>query len=521
MKTIRDLSIAGKIGLAFASVIAVFAVSAGICIFSVRALDAKQKDIAQSEQALLLLKDGTADYLNIVRAVLANNLDGNPGHREWIAKHGGDFGTRLSALRAADGSQAGARLADACQAQYDAWRRTVVDPLVAMRKKVDAFSVNISDLSQMTEGFGSYLGTEKLIAALDELDGYERDRVNQARGNLASLRTRIYATIGVSSLLAVLAAVLAGSWLARAVSRPLRHAVTLAERVAAGDLTTRVEAVSTDETGVLIRSLNTMIQSLAEIVGQVRDSTDHIATASSEIAAGNCDLSSRTEQQASSLEETAASMTELTQTVRQNSDNALRANELAARAFTMADAGNEAVGGMVQTIGRISGSSRQISEITGVIEGIAFQTNILALNAAVEAARAGEQGRGFAVVAGEVRGLAQRCATAAKEIRALIASSVAIIQGGEKQADEVGNTMAEVKTAIKQVSDIVAEIAAASQEQTQGIEQVGMAVSQMDTVTQQNAALVEQASAAAQSLEQQAGKLKTAVAVFKRTAALA
>lgn len=518
MKTVRDLFIAEKIGVAFASVITVFAVSAGICIFSVRALDAKQKEIATSEQMQLLLKDGTADYLNIVWAVLANNLNGKAGHREWIDKHGGDLDARLSALRTADGTAAGARLVEECRKQYAGWLHSVVNPLVEMRRKVDAFSVNVSDLSQMTEGFGSYLGTEKLIAALDELDGYERNRMTQAERELASLRTTIYATIGIASLLAAFAAILAGGWLARTVSHPLRQAVTLATRVAEGDLTTRIEASSTDETGLLVRTLNAMNLCLAQIVGQVRTSTDHIATASSEIAAGNYDLSARTEQQASSLEETAASMTELTETVRHNTDNARQANALALRASTMADAGNDAVIGMVQTIGRISGSSSMISEITGVIEGIAFQTNILALNAAVEAARAGEHGRGFAVVSGEVRTLAQRCATAAKEIRELISSSVAMIQEGEKQAEQVGETMEQVKGAIKQVSDIVAEIAAASEEQAQGIEHVNLAVSQMDKVTQQNAALVEEAAAAAQSLEQQATTLKSAVAVFKGAA---
>jgi len=384
-----------------------------------------------------------------------------------------------------------------------------------MRKKVDEFSVNVSDLSGLTEGFGSYLGTEKLIAAIDKLDDYEKGRMLASRNELDSLRIRMYVTILSTSLIAVIAAILAGGWLARTVSRPLKQAVIVATRVTEGDLTTRIVASSTDETGQLMLSMKAMNQSLLRIVGGVRTGADSIATASSEIAAGNFDLSSRTEQQASSLEETAASMTQLTETVRQNSDNARQANTLAVRASGMADAGNEAVLGMIQTIGQISGSSNKISEITGVIEGIAFQTNILALNAAVEAARAGEEGRGFAVVASEVRSLAQRSATAAKQIKDLIGSSVEIIQNAAKQADDVGATMGQVNLAIKQVSDIVGEIAAASEEQSRGIEQVNLAVNQMDEVTQQNAALVEEAAAAARSLEEQANDLKDAVAVFK------
>ena len=280
------------------------------------------------------------------------------------------------------------------------------------------------------------------------------------------------------------------------------------------DLTKTAASLRNDEIGRTASAFNELIERVGNAIGEVRVAASAVHTAAAEIAVGNGDLSGRTEAQAASLEETAARMTQLTETVRQNADNARQANALAMRATDVADDGHSAVQGMVGTIAEISSSSSKISEITSVIEGIAFQTNILALNAAVEAARAGEQGRGFAVVASEVRSLAQRSATAAKEIKELIGTSVSMIQDGAAQAGQVGAKMGEVKQAIKQVSDIVGEIAAASDEQSRGIEQVNQAVSQMDQVTQQNAALVEESAAAAQSLDEQAVRLRDAMSVF-------
>jgi methyl-accepting chemotaxis protein len=262
-------------------------------------------------------------------------------------------------------------------------------------------------------------------------------------------------------------------------------------------------------------AMKTMRDNLNRIVEEVRTGTDTIATASGEIASGNMDLSSRTEQQASSLEETASSMEELTGTVKQNADNALQANQLALSASEVALMGGEVVAQVVDTMGSINDSAKKIVDIIGVIDGIAFQTNILALNAAVEAARAGEQGRGFAVVATEVRNLAQRSAAAAKEIKTLIGDSVDKVNTGSKLVNQAGSTMDEIVGSVKRVSDIISEIAAASREQSAGIEQVNQAITQMDQVTQQNAALVEEAAAAAGSLEEQAASLVDAVKVFK------
>jgi methyl-accepting chemotaxis protein len=299
------------------------------------------------------------------------------------------------------------------------------------------------------------------------------------------------------------------------IVRPLGEAVSVAETVAAGDLGSRIDVQSRDETGQLMQALKEMNQSLARVVGEVRNGTDTIATASSQIASGNQDLSSRTEEQASSLEETAASMEELTSTVKQNADNARQANQLAVSASEVAVRGGNVISQVVDTMGSINASSRKIVDIIGVIDGIAFQTNILALNAAVEAARAGEQGRGFAVVASEVRNLAQRSAAAAKEIKKLIGDSVEKVEEGSKQVAEAGRTMDEIVDSVKRVTDIMGEITAASQEQTSGIEQINQAITQMDQVTQQNAALVEEAAAAAASLQEQAGSLTGAVSVFQ------
>jgi aerotaxis receptor len=305
-----------------------------------------------------------------------------------------------------------------------------------------------------------------------------------------------------------------GYFLVRAVFRPLDRAVLVAQSIAGGELM-KFEIQPSDEAKPLLRALNQMSANLMAIVSDIGANVGGVVTASSQIAAGNLDLSSRTEQQASSLEETAASMEQITSTVKQNADNARQANQLAVTASSVAVRGGSVVAEVVGTMGAINASSRKIVDIIGVIDGIAFQTNILALNAAVEAARAGEQGRGFAVVAAEVRNLAQRSAAAAKEIKGLIDDSVSKVEQGGKQVAEAGKTMDEIVGSVKRVTDIMAEITAASQEQTQGIEQINQAITQMDQVTQQNAALVEEAAAAASSLQEQAEHLEQAVTVFR------
>ena len=352
-------------------------------------------------------------------------------------------------------------------------------------------------------------------ATMFKLLELQRDEASKEYAEAQNNYQSIFMTTTTAITVGILFAVILGFLLIRAIVGPLNEAIAVANAVASGDLTSRIETNSTNETGRLLQALRTMNDNLVDLVGKVRMGTDQITTASGEIASGNLDLSQRTEEQASSLEETASSMEELTSTVRQNADNARQANQLAAGASEVAVKGGAVVGQVVQTMSSINESSKKIVDIISVIDGIAFQTNILALNAAVEAARAGEQGRGFAVVATEVRTLAQRSAAAAKEIKELISDSVSKVEDGTRLVDEAGATMDEIVSAVKRVTDIMAEISAASQEQSTGIEQVNQAVTQMDEVTQQNAALVEEAAAAAESMQEQAQTLTQAVSTFR------
>ena len=356
---------------------------------------------------------------------------------------------------------------------------------------------------------------EEMQANLSKLVAIE-DKLVEASGAsaVASAAKTHWLLLGIGAAALLIALVLA-RWITLSITAPLRQAVSVARAVAGGQLDSRIEVTSADEAGQLLQALKDMDQSLAHIVSKVRRGTDSIATATQQIAAGNLDLSSRTEEQAAALQETAASMQDLSTTVKQNYESGQRANQLAEQAAQVALRGGEVVSQVVHTMEDINSSSAKIAAIIGVIDSIAFQTNILALNAAVEAARAGEQGRGFAVVASEVRSLASRSADAAKEIKVLIETSVQNVSAGSELVEKAGSTMDEIVVSVRRVADIMGEISAASADQSHGIDQINLAMTQMDQVTQSNASLVEEASAAAQSLEDQAQDLVEAVSVFR------
>ncbi|ADX47109.1 methyl-accepting chemotaxis sensory transducer [Paracidovorax avenae ATCC 19860] len=504
-----------RLALAFGGVIAIFLVVIGVAIQSqnhiktATSMNIHTYKVLEEAQRMLLgvvnMETGARGYL----------LSGSTAFLGPWSQGRETFDSAWQSLRTltADNPEQQKRLdvLRARQADFAA----VMQSLQDMRRDVDAGKVPM-------EAFVSEFGKARDKAAMDgfrtmqtEFSKAERDLLDVRQAEAEDARATALAVEVGGTALAVLVALLLSLWVTRSITRPIARAVDVARAVAAGDLTQRIEIHARDEVGLLLESLRDMNTALATVVSRVRQGSESVASASMQIAQGNSDLSSRTESQASALEETAASMEELGSTVAQNADNARQANQLAQASSGVAEQGGAVVAQVVDTMKGISESSRRISDIINVIDGIAFQTNILALNAAVEAARAGEQGRGFAVVAGEVRSLAQRSAGAAKEIKELITASVERVESGAQLADRAGSTMTEVVGSIRRVTDIMGEISAASSEQSAGVAQVGEAVTQMDQTTQQNAALVEEMAAAASSLRSQAQDLVQAVSVFR------
>jgi methyl-accepting chemotaxis protein len=507
-----DVRISVRLGAAFAGVLGLTVAITALGMSEMGRID-KAK---QTMKAAVHVNDLAHSWLagietNAVRTYARVRSD-NPDDRRYFSdtmKQGSaritDIQSKLEPLITGDGKPLFETVAEK-RKSYSAIR----DSAFELQRAGPATDAQVASLveNRMVPAMTAY------IAAVQRVAAYQSAVFEQADRAIDEVYARAWSLMLVLGTTAVIAGAVLAWLLSNSIVKPLGYAVRLAQTVAAGDLTSRIEVRSRDELGQLQSALKSMNESLLKTVLEVRTGTDVVATASQQIAAGNLDLSSRTEAQASSLEQTAASLEELTSTVRQNADNARQAKLLTTSASAIAQRGGAVVSEVVTTMASINDSSRKISDIIGVIDGIAFQTNILALNAAVEAARAGEQGRGFAVVAGEVRNLAQRSAGAAREIKALIQDSVAKVDAGGRLVDEAGATMSDIVGAITRVTDLMAQIASANIEQSGGIEQINIAVTQMDQVTQQNAALVEQAAAAANAMQLQAATLAQVVGAF-------
>jgi methyl-accepting chemotaxis protein len=511
---LSDMKVGWRLALGFGLVTLLLAAVAAIAIQRINGLNAVMDQLLNDRVAKVMLAKQIQLEVNAQARFLRNAIIG--------AADPAEVSSSLDKIAAS------ARKNDELMAQIDAkihseQGRRLFQEMVTTRKAYG--EARTATVKLLTGGDAAAAGAYVLKEVrpvqnkfFDAIDALAEFQLGLMRNDSATARDDGAAAVTMTLGLALLAggAALAIAWLiARSISRPVAEAVELAQTIAAGDLSMQIEVRSKDEVGLLLQALKDMNAKLLHLVSQVRAGTDEIATATGEVARGNLDLSSRTEQQASALEETASSMEELTSTVKHNSENARQARQLADTAAGVARQGGNVVAEVVATMGTISDSSARMSDIIGVIDGIAFQTNILALNAAVEAARAGEQGRGFAVVASEVRNLAQRSAAAAKEIKSLIDDSSGKVASGNRLVAQAGDTIREVVSSVQRVTDLMGEIAEASREQESGIEQINEAVAQMDTVTQQNAALVEEAAAATAALDERARQLNALVAVFK------
>jgi len=509
----KDIKISVRLAVCFAVLIGVMCLITGVGMKSLSSISKSSELVVEDRYAKIALAVEIRDNVNgaarnLRNALLGRNLEEATRYLDRSAANSARTTEALGKIEKMLSMARGREFFKAIQDARAAYNtpRDKLRELIKQQKKEQATEVLFNEVIP---------AQDKYFEVLDQFVAFQKSLMEQSVVESRDItRSAIVMMLGLSGAAIVLCIIAA--WLVtRSITRPLNEAVSVASAVAAGDLTVQIGATSKDETGTLLAALKSMNDSLHRIVSEVRQGSDTINTASAEIATGNLDLSSRTEEQAGALEETASSMEELTSTVKQNADNARQANSLAATASEVAVQGGSVVGQVVQTMAEINEASRKIVDIISVIDGIAFQTNILALNAAVEAARAGEQGRGFAVVASEVRTLAQRSASAAKEIKALIDDSVSRVDNGSRLVEQAGATMTEVVASVRRVTDVVAEISAASHEQSDGIEQINHAITQMDEVTQQNAALVEQAAAAAQSLQEQSARLSETVSVFK------
>ncbi|WP_432240784.1 methyl-accepting chemotaxis protein [Herbaspirillum robiniae] len=513
---LTDLKIGSRLYIGFGMVAAILVILVSVASVNFKRLSTANEWNTHTYVVRDEVKGVLESLLNIESGQRGFSLTGADASLEPLNAGVKSFAEHLNKARelTADNAAQQDRLRKLSEAQQR-WMANAIEPALALRRAVRDGSRPVQDAVAFEQAGRGKAEMDGMRAVIAQIDTAESSLLEQRAKDAAALQTLTAATLIGGGLIAIALAVMLALWLSRNITRPLAQAIALARKVADGDLSTRIVVASKDETGQLIGALKDMNDGLVRIVTGVRQGTDTIATASSEISSGNLELSARTEEQAASLEQTASSMEELTSTVQQNTTNAREADRMAQEATDVAGTGGAVVNSAVQTMEAINESSRRIVDIIGVIDGIAFQTNILALNAAVEAARAGEQGRGFAVVASEVRSLAQRSASAAKEIKQLIGDSVEKVQSGSRLVNEAGQTMSKVVDSVRRVGHMIGDISMASDEQRAGIEQVNQAVVQMDQVTQQNAALVEEAAAASQSLLEQAQKLAQMVGVFR------
>jgi len=517
MNLLKNLRIAPRLALGFGLILLLLVAVAALGLRGVGKVHEGTKAIYE-DNVIPLAQLGEINALLLRNRVLVMDMMADPRIQN-LDKREAEFGANLKLVDktwdsfASGDHGASERLIIATFAEARA--KYVTAGLLAMRDAAHAGQVDEAKRLYTEQVSPLAAKVQEPLKKLVQMQVAEAERDNQQAGEI---ERQLYAL----SLSVAAAAVLLGGWLgwiiSRSITRPAQQAVDAAQRIRDGDLTYQISAGARDEMGHLLAVMGEMQQSLVGLVGTVRSNAENVATASAQIAQGNQDLSSRTEEQASALQQTAATMDELGTTARNSADCARQAAQLALDASSVATRGGEVIRQVVQTMSGINDSSAEIADIIGVIDGIAFQTNILALNAAVEAARAGEQGRGFAVVAAEVRSLAQRSAGAAREIKQLITASVERVQQGSALVGDAGRTMEEIVASVGRVRGIVDEISSAGTEQSAGVNQVGHAVSQMDQATQQNAALVEQSAAAAESLRQQARDLVQAVAAFRLAA---
>ena len=511
-----DMKISSRLAIAFGLVLTLSLGSAGYSLHSMADVQADFEDTVLDKNTKIQLLNDMGNAVRTVQrvmrsVVILDDAEAKKAEMAKIDKARAAYDKASDKLNAMPMSEAGKEFNAKIKAAQEAARplNNKVMDLGMADKDAEARSLLFKEANPATDKW-----LEAIEANIDRQETRNAENFASSQGDYRLARNLL---IGIN-LLSIGLAVGAAWLVTRSITSQLGAepgvAVKLAQDVAQGDLTTPIQLKAGDRDSMMAQFL-AMQSSLAEVVGKVRQNADSVATASAQIAQGNTDLSQRTEMQASALEETAASMEQLGSAVTNNAENAKQANELATGASEVARQGGDVVREVVETMKGINTSSKKIADIIGVIDGIAFQTNILALNAAVEAARAGEQGRGFAVVASEVRNLAQRSADAAKEIKSLITASVEQVEQGTHLVDRAGSTMQEVVASIGRVSDIMGEISSASHEQSSGVRQVGEAVGQMDQATQQNAALVEESAAAAESLKQQAQQLVQAVSVFK------